>query len=309
MTFTIHEKKLNLYPLQILDKAEKRKRLLFINDIIGTFGYQITSSLNKRLVCRIKFKDEKAKRHVVDICYGGGPILHLFSLNTFMNIRGIVIDSKTYSLKEPGAELIQEWLMGVAGILKGHELELIHHVQSDSSFKETWSRNFYRNGYFEIHASILAYMKKLIHKDSDILELCGGDGGLASKILDETTPRSYTLIDYNEDILKIAKSELAGKKARIVTCDLSITPLKNVVEGPFDIIMGSGALTIGVVSEETATSVLAQTLSLLKEGGYLVLSGLQGAWINRETLENYGFKVFNTFCLQSRKHLYVAQRN
>jgi hypothetical protein len=80
------------------------------------------------------------------------------------------------------------------------------------------------------------------------------------------------------------------------------------VNGSFDFVIGSGALTRAVLSDEVAKKVFAQVSNMINPGGYIILTGAEYSWIDAAMMRNKGFHVLNTFCPQIGKQLYVAQK-
>lgn len=328
--FSIHPQKLYLHPLQPIEKDEKQRRseniFRYIREIVENNGTKaVDSDTSNQLIYRIVLKDKMKQEHVIQICFSSIQQEEL-SKRTWHRgecekLQRVILDSESYVVDKAGAGKIWDWLFDSSSLdvsedlvlpLKGNKMEVINHAPMVTLSDECWSTHFYRKLYTEIHLSLLAYAKQLVHDKTDILELCCGNGALAQQIIANTTPNSYTLIDRNREMLTRAtqtlQEHIVSGKTKIVSCDLSTTPLNNAVDGSFDLIMGCGALTWEVLSQETSISVLAQAYEMLKKGGHLILSGVEYSWVDSDMLLAAGFTVLNSFCPQTGKHLYVAQK-
>ncbi|HSX25602.1 MAG TPA: class I SAM-dependent methyltransferase, partial [Chlamydiales bacterium] len=128
-----------------------------------------------------------------------------------------------------------------------------------------------------------------------VLEVGGGDGELAEKILDkhEENISDYYLLDLSEESCKKAKDRLP-EKAHVHQRTITANYTDLVQPGSIDLVIGCGALTEGVLLDKfAAKAALEQICKVLKRGGVLLLSGKTRQWLNSKDLEKAGFSVKN----------------
>jgi len=167
-----------------------------------------------------------------------------------------------------------------------------------------------REFYDKLNETITLIVERIQPKIG-VLEICGGNGSLAKKIL-EKHPRLpyYCLIDSNEEAIMQAKENLKEFSQADIRGD-SIDPVKPeiILDHKVDLIIGSGALTFNVMSSRKhSIRVLDELVPKLTLGGYLILSGFSPSYIKAKDLKERGFEVKNKFDCELEISLYIARK-
>lgn len=224
----------------------------------------------------------------------------------------IQIGNETWYLSAKGNATVLQKVMEIRASLNGNSYELISHIECKLIHRRFWSTNWKKacgNGTFyndKIYPLLSAYISKIIKPHAKIIELCGGDGTLASQILAKHQISKLTLVDFDPSSCEKAAKKLADLPARVI--EASITTVDYGTE-PVDIVYGSGALTQYVLaSKQEALKALNKVTAVLKKEGYLLLSGLTQSWVTAEDLRARGYKVLNMFDPQHLVQMYVAQK-
>ncbi len=236
-------------------------------------------------------------------------------------ISTLFINQDSYRLNSEGIARIKKWFSGEEGPilpLKGNESESVSWERIKplkNSFWDSWKeisslKKLYEQ---EIYPHVKQYMHLLMEKDDSILEVCGGDGKLASEILDELGHKvtEYYLVDRNDESLKKAKSALqpfiTNRKVKLVSCDLEKETLHEI-RTTFNFVLGIGALTTGVLKKEAARDVFRELASMTKPSGYIILAGANKQWVDSEIIKAEGFSIKNMSLPNSEQQFYVAQK-
>ncbi|MBS0623243.1 MAG: class I SAM-dependent methyltransferase [Verrucomicrobia bacterium] len=272
------------------------------------------------LVYHLVIEDNKTSKYDVEVCYASMmPEPLVGKESSCLALQQIAWNTQCYTLTPKGAYKIWQWLFSKEGHnpdlvlpFDGRQIEVTNHSLTKLEPDGAWDVNVYAELYLIIHRCVITYMTKLVNTSSRVLEICGGDGQVASRILEEARPYSYTMVDRNGQILTLAQQKLRtyieAKRATVIAMDLSTADLTTSLQGPFDVVMGCGALTRKVVTQSTAERVIRQIHALLQNGGYLLLTGFEYSWIDSAVLRHVGFEVLNSYCRATSRHLYVAQK-
>lgn len=140
-----------------------------------------------------------------------------------------------------------------------------------------------------------------------VLELGGGCGSLAHKIIDGFGKElEYTLLEYNDRQIIKARN-LLGAKACIVKSDIVADEI--YYEKSVDFALASGVLTSVVLKDKAAAAkVLKKIVAVLKPDGYLLLSGHGDSFFEASDFEESGFKVINTSLPGLQLYFYILQK-
>lgn len=239
-------------------------------------------------------------------------------LNTNLKPLRIVINQKAFALDKICSGVLSAWLFSRLESssyyrfeLSGREIEVFLNCGEEPYDNVHWNTNYHSSDYLtRIYPALLDYCLILLRNQDHVLDVCGGDGILGSFILGSSVAlASYTLLERNEQQLQIAHNRLGIHDCfKPLLCDLTTTDLREHILQPLDLVIGSGALTRCVLAQDVALKVFDQIATLLKPGGYLLLTGLEYSWIDSERLRTAGFRVFNTFNTVGMVHLFVAQK-
>lgn len=252
----------------------------------------------------------------------------------WFGVRGeyIVIKNKREkSLFHKNLSVITQELLSQA--LNGNRLEIVnldiqktitkdHH--KDSNYWNDWNTGNEWELYVQlIHPVLSDFVTTLLknqrwNSSPVIMDLCGGTGHLANRILRENQilPIDYILLENNQAEIRLAKTLLRGS-ASVVQTDVVNDPiffkdeLKNqpIIQESVDIAIGSGALTVSVLeSKEVAREVLKKIHYCLKRGGHIVLAGFATSFIDSRDLKEFGFEVYNTQMPGQSRELYIARK-
>lgn len=230
-------------------------------------------------------------------------------------------NGKTVALKYPLSEIFS-W-NHLFTLFHGHELEVSFHYTSDEwlakDFWDNWERlnhsPVYSTTVYPAFTLAMDQIRPKLNATPLFLDVCGGKGLLARRILDQHKV-SYLLLEYNEPSIREARNRL-GTEAVVVNTDVvndpewfsdqdKTLPLKSQV---VDVTIASGALAHTVLkSKDEALVVLKKIHNYLKSGGYLLLSGQTDSYINAEDFRANGFAVLNA-SLPVRQHFfYIVQK-
>lgn len=121
---------------------------------------------------------------------------------------------------------------------------------------------YYPDDYAQIHQLISDYVDHLkVEQDGSILEICAGTGSLAYHILsNQPSIGTYTLLERNEASRKVAEVTLTEflHKADIIPIDFEQSSLESVAQDTYHFVIGSGALTRGVLQKEQFLKYLSK---------------------------------------------------
>ncbi|HSX26211.1 MAG TPA: class I SAM-dependent methyltransferase [Chlamydiales bacterium] len=227
----------------------------------------------------------------------------------------LTVSRKQYLIDRVGASVIQEKIMKLGKALRGDQFE--EEVEStDSKIDEAfWStdwkgdkgpRDFYRNKCWPV---IEYFVGQVMKPGLRMLELCGGDGELAERILQKYSDKISRLdiLELNREVSKEATKRLtAYKNSTVHEQDIAKADYKSLTS-EVDVVYGSGALTQRVLSSKNeAIMALMKAEEILKPGGILILSGLAPSWVNSKDLIGAGFEVRNTYSPVHEIQCYVA---
>ena len=98
------------------------------------------------------------------------------------------------------------------------------------------------------------------------LDLGTGSGYLVDRFLRRFTAGRATGVDSSKPMLELAQARLGELSPRMSCCEGDCRQLTSLVEGPFDVVFTAYALHH--LDAEAKTDVVAQSLSLLKPGGW-----------------------------------------
>lgn len=153
---------------------------------------------------------------------------------------------------------------------------------------------------------------------ADVLEFCMGDGELSEIIMKSTGSKikSYCGFDISKPMLKIAEktlSQFSTCKLSLLVGDIEDEDFCKVAKEKFgekkDLIIGSGALTNGVLtSKKAALKVFDFMNQFVKSGTIVILSGLHESWIDEKDFESSGYRVFNTYNPSIGHDFYIARK-
>lgn len=254
--------------------------------------------------------------------------LHLthFTRFTFLEIHTdwnlkplcIAVNKRVFRLDIPSAQDVTHWMFNHHATppkyrfsLSGRDVEIISTDTSSPLENSFWDTNNHESTYIErIYPPFTVYFHRFVRSNDCVLELCGGNGFLTHGLLMEIQVPidSYTFIERNDNQFQLA-SRLLGKfgYVKLLKVDLATCTLKDHIQ-PVNMVIGCGALTRSVLTREVAQNVFLQVASLLKPGGYLLLTGWEISWIDAHQMRAAGFDVFNTYNLQGNVHLYAARK-
>jgi hypothetical protein len=152
-----------------------------------------------------------------------------------------------------------------------------------------------------------------------VLEICGGQGELAERILQQAKRKvCYILAENNNSALNTARKRLAGRGISIVNVDiindseyfLDADKRKPIKPGSVDIALGSGALTTSVLKDKReALMALQKLVRYLKRGGYLVLSGHGSSLLEGIDFVNHDLQVINRSIPLYDRNLYILRKH
>lgn len=209
-------------------------------------------------------------------------------------------------------------------IFHGNRLEVIHlstvkeapTAQLPDSYWEEPSKHI--SDYESIHLVLSEMALKIANKIPTpfLLEICGGRGGLAGKILKQMAQKcEYVLLESNPTCVQNARKTLAQKvrviEQNVVFEDFFLDEEKKQLFQPesVDLVIGSGALNVQVLKDrDQALKVLGKIDFVLKEGGFLLLSGLTPSLLSSEDFQKYRFEVVNTSYPLRIYPLYVLRK-
>jgi SAM-dependent methyltransferase len=191
--------------------------------------------------------------------------------------------------------------------------------------------------YSQVHPKISQYVLSLLPalptpKDVTILDIAGGNGDLAERIIKEAgaqaapgTQLTYILVDYSEADVAIAKRRFANM---ILPPGFPVKPVAltrdmlrygydaaaaredfGIPKGA-DIIINSGGLLNNQIGNDNQTPLRFNQMygQMLKPGGYGVYSGLTPLLVNAKMHRDQGLTVINLYDPQAQRQMHVVQR-
>lgn len=203
----------------------------------------------------------------------------------------------------------------LTSLFKGNRLEIVNlepaHPES-IEFWDEWMEDYPVGEEYEkiwhpaMAKACLHVLQHIPAAKPQILEICGGYGLLADKILSASPiPLDYTLLELNQTALGKAQDNL-GKRALLVQTDVVDDPFP-VKEESIDLVIGCGALTTCVLTDKNeAMEVLKKIERCLKPGGYLILAGHGNSLLHREDFAR--LTVLNTSLPGHCKEFYLVQK-
>lgn len=126
----------------------------------------------------------------------------------------------------------------------------------------------------------------------NVLEICGGDGSLAERLLErfDTSIGSYTLLERNETLVGEATARLARFGQRAVVLQADATSAAAYVS--CDLVVSSGSILCGQVgSALDAEATLGHVASSLVDGGHVIATGFSTSFLHPALLQRAGFEV------------------
>jgi hypothetical protein len=177
-----------------------------------------------------------------------------------------------------------------------------------------------------IHPAIVEAAKEILqamHLDHPVVvEICGGDGSLATDILKTCNQcLDYLLLEYNR--LAIMKADYAFQhipsEQKVVAVQTDVVAeeryfadklkQKPLEEESVDLILGSGALTAFVLAnKEEALQVLKKCNFYLKPGGFMIFSGHAASLLDANDFSEKGFIVRNMTLPNYTEQFYIIQK-
>jgi hypothetical protein len=186
-----------------------------------------------------------------------------------------------------------------------------------SAYWDNWKEGAVVAEYvFKIYPRFIEYFLSLpLPSQIHVLEICGGDGLLASALFSSSEKQkisSYTLVDFNATSLQAAeialKRQIEEKRVKLVRADITDEETWKSLPS-FDLILGVGALNTQVLSDQkVACSVLDQICKHLAEGAFLLLTGYSYMLIDFADLEERSLRVLNMTDPNEGREFYVAQK-
>lgn len=118
----------------------------------------------------------------------------------------------------------------------------------------------------------------------NILDLGGGSGKLAAKLLDDLADRiaKINLIDRNEVLVERATNLISKGYRQIIPNTIDITikefPPEEFTKS-FDIIILCGVVAAQVLTRKESLSIVEKSFGMLRPGGYLIVTSLSTPWL------------------------------
>lgn len=161
-----------------------------------------------------------------------------------------------------------------------------------------------REVYNHIDRRICEYLSQLIASgqlsttsiNECILELFGGKGELANKILDLYPEMQYIFSDYDPASLRQAQERLSGKGVQFTVPTNAITAdYQKILDGkkPSVIIISGGLAGCVLNNKNEAMTVLKKIYPFMGDKSKIILTGLSTPWISDEDLKVIGFRCLN----------------
>lgn len=210
-----------------------------------------------------------------------------------------------YGPKDPEFTLIAASGENLPAVIRG-QTTILEHITKDNKLN-----NYYQHGlgFHQLNEMISTTAAQIAHRypNMNICEVGAGTGGASRAIFEKlgTAYASYTYTDISSGFFEKAQEEFAQYNDRMIykTLDINDNPVsQGFIEGAYDLVVASNVLHATPVLEET----LRNCRRLLKPGGYLVMmefidesvtrlgvvmGGLAGWWIGRDTGRRYGPNV------------------
>ncbi len=222
-------------------------------------------------------------------------------------------NSLIYCLAEGEENLVS--LRVLSSLFNGNRLEIVNlepTYPEPNEFWDEWMEDYPIGEDYEkiwhpaMAKACLHVLQHIPAAKPQILEICGGYGLLADKILHTSPiPLDYILLELNEIALSKAQDNL-GNRANLVRIDVVDNPFP-AEDDSIDLVIGCGALTTSVLADKNeATEVLKKIECCLKPGGYLILAGHGDSLLHREDFTH--FTILNTSLPGYRKEFYLLQK-
>lgn len=251
------------------------------------------------------------------------------------NKRGYVISHPRYCFM---AKLNFKKLgYNLAHFYPGHSLEKMKLSQKMALSHEYWN-NWQVNLSFKnyqdvIHPAIIQVVDSLVGMETkknacSIIDLCGGSGFLAEKLIEELCAYEpplnvfYRIYENNESSLKKAKEKAENCMQEYNKLNFQVTKMDILIDLKFcdadgdplseasqDFIIASGALNESVMpSRAAALKVFKKVARLVKFGGYCIFTGVSKSFLFTPDFHNQNFKIFNTHLPMSPYSFYLVQK-
>lgn len=313
------------FPEVFLENPAVLKRCVLSQDIRNQILYQWGEKLKKQLGLITWPKKKMAEQEFIkktgqyttrEIFYfppeTGIPLIALQSNGC--RLRKIDIQGREFEIKDERCFYYLEQFLSY--FLNGNEIEPTLLDESKRAFdKSFWASNWRISStaavYKHLDRLICEYLSRLIasnqlyHPDESpcILELFGGKGDLAKKILDLYTGIEYIFSEYDPVSLSEAQERLSGKPAKITSPTNALTAdYQEMLSSKLpSVIIISGGLTGCVLNnKDEAMTVLKKLYPFIKGSCKLILTGLAFPWLRREDLEKIGFRCLNLYHSSSK---------
>jgi SAM-dependent methyltransferase len=301
----------------VADKDEKRKVLSFL---VKEMLQQAESNPGScdgecREIFRFKVKLDGKLSALQWECLYEDNLDVWGNIKTYLSGGVLRCGSQEFRVSQQGAESINRLIYKdheldensycLTQFLNGNRFEWIRTAKQKvlaPNYFDNWEREkkIYRE---EVYPSCLQCLQLLLPDKASILELCAGDGEFASLLYNQMGGKidSYVLIDSNKKAIDFAKElfreQIVQSKVRVIEGNVVTTDYEKVFEeNQVDLILGIGALTEQVISSrEEAVTAFKNAAAMLKEGGYIVLTGLTSSWLVSSDFQDNGFEVLNCF--------------
>lgn len=248
------------------------------------------------------------------------PVLGSRSVN-YETRSKLILDRQAYYINFKGTEIILSWLLdgyhAPTVPLNGNRIEIVCLQPALAMLDEDWDdwkryNQVYEAAIYPECLSVLGELVQTLDKPSlKILEICGGNGGLAQLILNMFGPRisHYELVDRNKISIQRAKRCLdEDYRERFTAREFDIVE-GNYSDEKVDLVLGVGALTRGVLpSRESALQALDKVIAKINYQGFLVLAGFESHWVFSEDFEARGLSIKNMASHVGLQQLYIVQK-
>ena len=133
-----------------------------------------------------------------------------------------------------------------------------------------------------------------------IVEICGGDGALAARLLQLSTIRiaSYYWSERNVSLVVSARQRLETISSNVnvqvvkASANEGTAYGENANKGTADVLISAGSVLNGQVgTPETAEFALRKMSECLRDGGILIATGVSGSWLHPAMMRRHGLDV------------------
>lgn len=216
----------------------------------------------------------------------------------------------------------------------GHRLECMNLSHKIAKAPEFWDGSWDKHNYYksELHPAIVRVIDSLIgnaeQNEWSILDICGGQGLLAKRILkvigNYDPDQTITYRVYEKNVKQITKANDVFNEKMKKNKYLILKAFEmDVVEDPYflddegqplwnasqDFVIGSGALNRQVMPDRAAAQcVLHKVVKLMKPGGYGIFTGQSDSYLLTEDFHREKLKVFNMHLPLTFSFFYLVQK-